>query len=271
MKVTRIHLLRRYMVPVAILFGFIPLRTSAQPSPQEIADRSLQAFYYPAADMSVRLSMTLTNSQGKKRQRNMTLLRWNSEKEGDQRYFVYFHSPSDVKGMTFMVWKYRGGDDDRWIFIPSLNMVRRIAANDKRSSFVGSDFTYEDVSGRDVGDENHTLLRTEDLNGRTSFVLESRPVGSAAYARRVSWIDAERWLPLKEEYFDSRDQKVREFTADEVEEIGGYWTITKRSMRNLQTGHRTEVTFSSIEYNVGLEESLFTERYLRQPPRRWIR
>lgn len=271
MTETKPRLFFRFATFVTLLVAYVPVVSSAQPSPQEIAGHALEAFYYPGDDMSVRVSMTLINSQGKERHRDMTLLRWNSDEEGDQRYFVYFHAPADVKGMTFMVWKYQSGNDDRWIFVPAVNMVRRIAANDKRSSFVGSDFTYEDLSGREVGDENHALLRTEELNGRTCFVLESRPVESADYARRVSWIDQERWIPLKEEYFDSRDQKVREFSADEVTEIGGHWTVTKRSMQNLQTGHSTEVTYSSVEYGIGLNKSLFTERYLRQPPRRWIR
>lgn len=258
------------MVP-AIVVGLTPSVARAQPAGQEIASRSLEAFYYAGDDMRVRVSMTLINPQDKKRRRELTMLRRDFGSAGDQRYYVFFHAPADVKGMTFMVWKYPGKEDDRWIFIPSIKMVRRIAANDKRSSFVGSDFTYQDVSGRDVGDETHELLRSEDLGGRPCFVLESRPKGRADYARRVSWVDKERWLPLREEYFDARGDQVREFMADEVEAVGSHWMVTKRTMRNLQTGHRTEVMFKDVAFDVGLEEQLFTERFLRRPPRQWIR
>ena len=263
------HRLRLAMIMVA-LPGLLPPVAGAQPSPEEIASRSLQAFYYSGDDMRVRISMALINSQGRTRRREMTMLRRNFGTDGDQRYFIFFSAPADVRGMTFMVWKYPSRDDDRWIFIPSVKMVRRIAANDSRSSFVGSDFTYEDVSGRDVGDEDHRLLRTEELDGRPTFVLESRPRRTADYARRVSWIDRERWLVLKEEYFDARGERVRVFTADEVLEIGGHWTVTRRTMKNLQSDHRTEVTFADVGYDVGLEEGLFTERYLRNPPRKWF-
>ncbi len=254
-----------------LLAGLAPGLASAQPSPEEIANQSLQAFYYAADDMRARVSMTLINSQGRQRERELVMLRRDIGTSGDQRYFVYFHEPADVRGMTFMVWKVPDKDDDRWIFIPSINMVRRIAANDKRSSFVGSDFTYEDISGRSVADETHRLLRTESLGERPCFVLESTPNSSSDYARRVSWIDKERWLPLKEEYFDTREKQVRAFTADEVREVDGHWTVTRRTMKNLQTGHRTEVEFTEISFDVGLDESLFTERYLRRPPRTWIR
>jgi len=244
---------------------------AAEPDARKIVARSLQTFYYTGTDMQARISMRLINAQGRERKRVMTLLRKNIGDKGSQRYYIYFHAPVDVKGTTFMVWKYLQKEDDRWIFIPAIKLVRRIAADDKRSSFVGSDFTYEDVSGRAVDDEAHTLLRTEKLNGRPVYVVESKPKTKTDYVRRLSWIDRERWLPLKEEYFDARGEKMRVFTANRVEQVDGQWTATARTMKNLQTGHRTEARFDRVKYGVGLQQGLFSERYLRNPPRRWIR
>jgi len=245
--------------------------TAAEPDARSIVANSLQAFYYAAKDMRARVTMRLINAQGQERRREMTMLRKNSGEGGEQRYYIYFHAPSDVKGTTFMVWKYLQKEDDRWIFIPSIKLVRRIAADDKRSSFVGSDFTHEDVSGRSVDDETHSLLRTEEMAGRAAYVVESKPRARSDYARRLSWIDKQHGLPLKEEYFDARDEKVRVFTADQIEQVDGYWTITARTMKNLQTGHRTQTRFADIKYDVGLKQNLFSERYLRNPPRKWIR
>lgn len=248
------------------LTGLLPGVALAQPPAAEIVKRSLDTFYAAGRDMRVRVAMVLIDQQGGERKRELTMLRKNTGSNGEQRYFMYFHTPPDIKGTTFLVWKYPAKDDDRWIFIPAIKLVRRIAASDRRSSFVGSDFTYEDVSGRDVTDETHSLLRSEALDGRPCYVLESRPVGSADYARRTSWIDTERWIPLKEEYSDSRERNIRVYTADRVEEIGGHWTVTHRTMRNLQTGRRTEVTYQDVSYDQGLPDNLFTERALREPP-----
>lgn len=236
------------------------------PDARAIVENSLRAFYYAGQDMKAHVSMSLVNPQGKTRSRRMTLLRRNQGERGDQKYYIFFHEPSEVKGTAFLVWKYPAKEDDRWIFIPSVNLVKRIAANDKRSSFVGSDFTYEDVSGRDAGDETHSLRGVEELDGRTCYVVESVPKSPADYARRTSWIDQEHYLPLKEEYVDARGVTTRVFTADEVAQVGGHWTVTKRTMKNLQTGHRTEVVFTDVAYDVGLNDDLFSERYLRQPP-----
>jgi outer membrane lipoprotein-sorting protein len=243
----------------------------AQPTADDIVARSLEAFYYAGEDQHARVTMRLINAQGKARQREMTLVRKNFGGGGEQRYYTYFHEPADIKGTAFMVWKYPAREDDRWIFIPAIRLVRRIAADDKRSSFVGSDFTYEDVSGREVADETHSLRGEETLAGRPVYRIESIPKTKVDYARRVSWIDRQRSVPLKEEYYDVRGERLRTFTADEVQEVNGYWTVTRRTMRDAESGHRTEVAYDEVEYNVGVTEDLFSERYLRRPPQRWVR
>jgi hypothetical protein len=251
----------------------------AQKAGIEIMEKSQQAFYYPGKDMKVDIRMELVTADGKKRIRVMTMLRWNDPKSKDQKYFLYFREPSDVRGMTFMVWKYPLKESDRWIYVPAIDLVRRIAARDARSSFVGSDFTYEDVSGRNIAADTHTLLREEKLGDRDCYVVESMPKEPIDYVKRISWIDKTTFLPLKEEYYDVQKELARVFTADKIEEVASpegrerksFPTVTKRTMKNLKAGHRTEVTSTSVSYNVGLQDDIFTERYLRNPPERWIK
>jgi len=238
---------------------------------KEIIAKSRLAFYYAGDDGRAKISMELINKAGQKRIRELTMLRKDYEEGGEQKYFTYFHKPSDVKDTTFMVYKYPDRDDDRWLFIPSINLVKRIAANDKYSSFVGSDFTYEDVSGRKPDEDNHTLLKEEKLSGKDCFVIESIPKGSSEYTKRISWIDEANFLPLKEEFYDKQNELYRQFEAQETKDINGILTVTKRVMKNIKTGHRTEVVFQDIEYNLGIEDSIFSERYLRRPPLEWIR
>jgi len=251
----------------------------AEPTATQIMKNAQQAFYYLGEDMKVRVTMELIARNGGKRTRVMTMLRRDREEAGDQKYFVYFHEPGDVRGMTFMTWKYPDRDDDRWIFVPAVDLVRRIAADDKHSSFVGSDFSYEDVSGRDVDDDDHTLVGQEQLDGRPCNVVQSIPRGPGAWTKRISWIDLESFLPLKEEYYDAQDELYRVFTADEIEVVvagegGGsrsYPTVTRRTMENVKTGHRTTVTYDSVSYDLGLADEDFSERRMRRPPRSWFR
>jgi outer membrane lipoprotein-sorting protein len=240
-------------------------------SAEEIIVKSRLAFYYAGNDGKARVTMELINKAGQKRIRELTMLRKDYAEGGKQKYFTYFHRPSDVKGTTFMVYKYPDKDDDRWLFIPAINMVKRIAANDKYSSFVGSDFTYEDVSGRKPDEDSHAILKEEVLNGKGCFVIESIPKGASEYTKRISWIDKTNFLPLKEEFYDKQNELYRQFEAQKIEDIDGIPTVTKRVMRNLKTGHRTEVTFQEVKYNLGLEDNIFSEQYLRRPPLKWIR
>lgn len=242
-------------------------------------EMSQLAFYYQGDDMKARIDMELIDKDGGKRRRAMTMLRKNEAEGGNQKYFIYFHEPGDVRRMTFMVWKYPKKEDDRWIFIPAVDMIRRIAADDKRSSFVGSDFTYEDVSGRDVLADTHSILREEKLGKRECYVIQSIPKMAGDYTKRLSWIDKENSLPLREEYYDAQDQPFRVFAADKIEDISvgagkekrTFSTVTKRTMKNVKTGHRTEVTYISVSYNIGLKDKDFSERRMRRPPSSWIR
>lgn len=238
------------------------------PSAEDLARKSHRAFFYAGDDLKVKIHMRLLTKDGKERLRDLTMLRKDLQEGGEQKYFIYFYLPADVREMTFMVWKYPGKDDDRWLYMPALKLVRRIAANDKRSSFAGSDFTYEDVSGRDLEEDIYTLVREESLGGKVCDVVKSTPktAKSADYGYKLSWIDRSTLLPLKEEYYDRQGNLARVFTADEVKEIQGFPTIVRRTMVNLQTGHRTEVTFEEVRYNLGLADDLFTERYLRSAP-----
>jgi hypothetical protein len=248
-------------------------------SAEEIMTRSQRAFHYAGSDAKGRLTMELIDRGGGKRVRVMTMLRRNQEADGEQKYFIYFHEPGDVRRLTFMVWKYPAREDDRWIFVPAVDLIRRIAAEDKYASFVGSDFSYEDVSGRDVAEDTHALVREERLGERDTFVIESVPRTPSAFSKRISWIDSENFLPLREEYYDAQGGLHRVFTADKVEDIAAgegrgarvYPTATKRTMKNVKTGHRTEVSVNAVTYDLGLEDGDFAERRMRRPPRDWIR
>lgn len=263
-------------ISVFLLLMLFPVYAHAS-SPEEVMRESQAAFLYQGRDFKARVMMRLTGKSGSERTRELTMLRKNyGEPGGAQRYFMYFFKPSDVKDMTFMVYKYPGRDDDRWLFVPALNMVRRIAAEDSRSSFAGSDFTYEDVSGRDIGDDLHEFMRIEEAAkgpcpDRECHKIKSTPrSGGVDYAYRVSWIDKATHLPLKEEYYDKKEALVRVFTADEIKEIKGFPTVTKRTMKNLQSGHSSEAAFTNVDYNIGLEDSIFSERHLKEPSKKRI-
>ncbi|MBI5149326.1 MAG: outer membrane lipoprotein-sorting protein [Candidatus Omnitrophica bacterium] len=264
-------IIKIFIVALFLIFGPKFVFAQGELSANDIIAKSRLSFYYAGDDMRAKVLMELINKNGQKRVRELTMLRKDYAQGGNQKYFMYFHRPADVKDTAFMVYKYPDKDDDRWLFIPAISLVKRIAANDKYSSFVGSDFTYEDVSGRKPEEDTHTLLRKEILNGTDCYVIESIPKGASEYTKRISWIAAMDFLPLKEEFYDKQNELYRQFEAQEIESLNGIPTITKRVMKNTKTGHRSEATFQEVEYNLGIGDDTFSERYLRKAPVQWIK
>ncbi|MBV1886620.1 MAG: outer membrane lipoprotein-sorting protein, partial [Parvibaculaceae bacterium] len=114
-----------------------------------IVDKANHIAYYQGDDGKAKVTMTITDNQGRERTRHFIILRKDgAADEGAQKMYVYFRRPADVNKTTFLVWKQAGQADDRWLYLPALDLVKRIAASDERTSFVGSHFFYEDVSGR---------------------------------------------------------------------------------------------------------------------------
>jgi len=236
---------------------------------QEIADKAAAASYYKGDDGSARVDMTITDQQGRERNRQLTILRRDEADLAEQRFYVFFHEPADVSDTVFLVWKHPEGDDDRWLYLPALDLVRRIAASDERTSFVGSHFFYEDVSGRSPQEDAHNLLETTD----TYYVLESTPkeAQSVEFSRYKTWIHKATFLPVKTEYMNDKGEVYRTYEAVKVETIQGHPTVTVSKMTDKDRGGSTTLTYENVRYDIGLEKELFSERYLRNPPREYLR
>ena len=259
-------LLMTSLMGLAILTGLAHAQTA-----DEIMKKSHLAYYYAGDDGVADVEMRLIKGD-KERTREFTMLRLDLAEGGAQKYYTYFKKPSDVSRLTFMVHKNPDANDDRWIYVPAVDLVKPISADDKNSSFVGSDFTYEDVSGRHWTEDNHTLKGDSTLDGHDVWVIESIPKEEySGFARKISYIDKATYLPLKEEYFDKKDKMERIFKAEKIDDVDGITTVTLRSMENLKKGTKTYVDFSKIKYNVGLTDDLFTERYLKNPPRQFVK
>ncbi len=231
----------------------------------EIVNKANLVAYYAGDDGRAEVTMTITDSQGRERLRQFILLRKNIEAGGEQLFYVYFKKPSDVRKMVFMVHKHMNRDDDRWLYLPALDLVKRIAAADKRTSFVGSNYLYEDVSGRGVDADSHELVATDD----EYYVIKNIPKnpGEVEFSSYTVWIDKQTFIPMKTEYLDKNNKKYRIVEALEVREIDGHPTVTISKATDLDSGSSTLARFKSIKYDLGLKENIFTERYLRRPPR----
>ncbi len=233
-------------------------------SVEEIVKKANEASYYAGKDGKADVKMTISDSKGSARTREFTILRRDGD-GGDQNFYVYFKAPADVRKMAFLVWKHVGKADGRWLWLPALNLNKRIAPGDKRTSFVGSDFLYEDVSGRGIDLDKHELLASSD----THYKIKSVPKDSdtVEFSYYNVWVDKKTFIPQKAEYYDKNDKLYRRVEAVKVEVIQGYPTVMEAVASDLKSGTSTVNVFSNVKYDIGLSERIFTERFLRRPPK----
>ncbi len=235
----------------------------------QIVNKANLASYYQGNDGRASVSMVITDSQGRERTREFIILRMDVEDGKDQKFYVYFHEPADVRKMVYMVWKHVGKDDDRWLYLPAMDLVNRIAAGDKRSSFAGSNFVYEDVSGRGVEEDIHEVTDTTDKHYKIRNTPKDKQ--NVEFLYYDVWIDKSNFLPVKAEYYDKQGDKYRTVEALEIETIQGHPTVIKSKVTDLNTGGNTVSNFSGIKYEVGLKDDIFTERYLKRAPRQYLK
>ena len=259
----------RLLIMLATAGLVLPAYADALTDADEIIAKADHAAYYAGADGRSEVRMIITDAQGRQQRRQFTVLRRDVEDSGDQQFLVVFSQPSDVRNTVFLVDKHVDRDDDRWLYLPGLDLVKRISAGDKRTSFVGAHYFYEDVSGRRPSDDTHELVETTDQ----FYVLRHVPKDpqSVEFSSYVTWIDRETFLPMKIEYTNPAGDIYRRVEVFEVAEFDGHPTVTTSRVSDLLTGGQTDMQFRYIKYDVGLPDSVFTERSLRTPPRNWLK
>jgi len=226
-----------------------------------------------AKDARVSMRMRLFDRQNRVRERGFT---WMTRKgvKGAQtgdRTLVRFTSPSDINGTGFLVWKHSNADDERFLYLPSLGRVRRIAGSETQESFVGSDFTYEDIGGRKLEDYRYTLL--DDAATWASpegvkipvYTLESRNRDAAArFPRVISQVRRDNFVVVHAEIRNKRDEIQKTYDVRKLEKVQGYWTALELTMVDALLKTRTELTTDKVEYNIGLTDEDFSRRQLER-------
>ena len=253
----------------ALVLLLVPVCSPAAPVPPSGREIMVAVDERPDGDDRISdLTMTLTNRRGRKRIRKVLSFRKDYGK--DTKKLMQFKKPADVSGTAFLSWDYDNPetDDDRWLYMPALRNTRRISGKASDDYFMGTDFTYDDMGGRSVDEDTHTLAGEETIHGDPCWVVESVPVDpDDMYTKTVSWISREKKLPLKKEYHD-KDGLLKVYTADSVEKIDGFWTVTVMRMENRVEDHKTRMEFSNIRFDNGLSDAKFRVNVLSRGARR---
>ncbi|MGM0508084.1 MAG: outer membrane lipoprotein-sorting protein [Fusobacteriota bacterium] len=214
---------------------------------------------------SANMKMILENKQGNQRIREIKQFKRDF---GDvEKSIMFFISPADVRDTSFMNWTYDNEEkqDDQWIYLPALRRVRRISSDNKSDSFMGSDFSYDDLGKRNPVEDNHKILRSENLDGKNVYVIESIPKDkNYIYSKTKSWVVKDEWIGLKKEFYDKSGKLLKILEVKETKKIDGIITITNSQMKDIQKNHKTIMKLDGIDYGTQISENKFTERMMRR-------
>jgi len=223
-------------------------------------------------DRTQNMALVIHDARGGERRRELRVYNRRFPDDEDKA-LSFFLSPPEVKGTGFLQWAHKRRDDDQWLYLPEFKRVRRITARLRDESFMGTDFSYRDLEilGEILDwseDEAPTELTGEETIAETPcHVIELRPKHEgSSYGRIVLWMDRDKLIARRMDFFDLDGTKVKTLSMDGVTDVGPIPTAHRLEMRNLKKGSRTLVELSDVRYDVGLSDDLFTQRHLERGP-----
>jgi len=213
--------------------------------------------------ISSRSRMVITAKNGSTSERLID--QYSKDGPNGGRTMIVFQRPANVAGTRFLTMDTAAGKTDQWIFLPELGKIRRIAATESGGSFMGTDFSYDDISSvdRDAALDTHTLLREETLNGSACYVIQSIPKDSSyQYSKTISWIDKESLLIYKNEMYNRRGELAKVMESLDFKDVQGNMTPMRTKISTVGAGTSTTIYMEIMKYNDPIPEAVFTTAYL---------
>jgi outer membrane lipoprotein-sorting protein len=237
------------LMATSLSFGQTPTPRERGWAIAQEADRRTSGY----GDSMAGLRMILRNKQGQESEREMRIRTLEVTDDGTKSLCI-FDTPRDVKGTILLTHTHKQDDDDQWLFLPALNRVRRIAAKNKSGSFMGSEYSYEDIATQELEKYTYTWLRNETYDGNDCFVLERRPVDTtnSGYSRQVAWVDKAEYRTWKVDYYDRKGALLKTLTCKRYRKYKDrFWRTRETNMVNHQTGKSTQLLWSDFAFDTG--------------------
>jgi len=223
-------------------------------------------------NMTADVEMILIDRNENRRIRKMKV--FSKDKGKDTWKLQFFLAPADVKDTGFLTYDYYEGgrDDDQWLYLPDLHKTKRIATSDKSSSFMGSDFSYADMTRRVLDEWKYRLLKESEVNGHKVWLIEAVPISKEVqdrygYLKSVLFIRQDIFMGVRAVHWLKAGKKIKYQENRGIKQIDGIWVATElhaKTTKNKRTLHRTVMKYANIKFNQNLDDSLFTIRRLEK-------
>jgi len=216
-------------------------------------------------DSTADMLMILRNKHGQESIRDIKIKSLEQLNDGDKSLTI-FNKPRDVKGTAFLSFSHPQANDDQWLYLPALKRVKRISSRNKSGPFMGSEFSFEDLSSFEVEKYHYKYLADESLNGLASFKVEQYPQDeNSGYTKRIVWIDQLEFRILKIDFYDRKNSLLKTLNYVNYQQyLTQYWRADSMIMVNHQTGKSTELQWRNYAFKTGLSDNDFNRNSLKR-------
>ncbi len=216
-------------------------------------------------NFTANMIMVLRNKRGEESTREVRIKVIEVENDGDRTIFV-FDRPRDVKGTAFLVHAHKEEADDQWLYLPALKRVKRISSSNQSGSFMGSEFSYEDMGASEIEKYTYRHLGDEPCGDLTCDVIERFPTQEdSGYSRQVLWIDNTEQRTVRIEYYDRRESHLKTLMVDDYNlYLDQFWRAGRMAMTNHLTGKSTDLNWADYAFGTDLDLNDFTQTALKR-------
>ncbi len=216
-------------------------------------------------DKQAEMKMLLKNQHGETSVRQMRIKSMEQDNDGDKSLTI-FDTPRDVQGTAFLSFSHPSANDEQWLYLPALKRVKRISSRNKTGSFMGSEFSFEDLTSFEVEKYDYKYIKDETINGHDCFVVEQYPRDKySGYKRRIVWLDKAEYRSHKVEFYDRKNSLLKTLSfSDYNQYLDKFWRAGKLDMVNHQSGKSTSLSWENYQFQKGLDEKDFNKNALKR-------
>ena len=239
-------------------------------SAKQIVDKSFQSTKLAGSEMLS--TLTIIDNRGRERVRKIATVSKLYDNEETEKRLIRFLSPADIKGTGLLTYDYENKDDDMWLFMPALRKTRRIVSTEKAKNFMGSEFTYADMTPPILDNFTYDILGEEDVVGTSCWKIEMIPVDDDVadengFSKRISFIAKQDYMIRKAIYYDLDGELHKELVVENVKEIdtkNHKYRPMCMVMVNKQNGRKSVLDVDEIQFSPDVKDEFFTTRYLER-------
>ncbi|HCE3384043.1 TPA: outer membrane lipoprotein-sorting protein [Vibrio parahaemolyticus] len=192
--------------------------------------------------------------------RSMTMKSWT---KGTELSLVLVTAPAKDKGSASLK-RHR----EMWNWVPSIERIIKIAPSMLSQSWMGSDFTNDDLINQSsiVVDYQHALVGNDSFEGDKVWVIEAtaKPDAPVVWNKVTLWISQSTFLQRKVEFYDEFDERVNVLTTYDVKELGGRKIATRMEMKPVdKPGNKTIFTTHQAQFDFDINDDFFSQQQMK--------